>query len=86
MDGIALPELIPVFEACEARQGVEGMDGGEVGVGDFSEEAFQGRNAERYAGGVEDCGIQLFEVIAAPFFSAAPLPFGLDEAEAFFDM
>ena len=83
---MALPELIPVFKAGEAGQGVEGMDGREVGVSDFSEEAFEGGDAEGYTGSVEDRGIQLFEVIAAPFFSVASLPFGLDEAEAFFDM
>jgi hypothetical protein len=83
---MASAEVVPVFEAGEAGQGVKGMNRGEVGVGDFSEEAFEGGDAEGHARGVEDCGIQLFEVIAAPFFPAAPLPFGLDEAEAFFDM
>ena len=83
---MALPELIPVFKAGEAGQSVEGMDGREVGVSDFSEEAFEGGDAEGYTGRVEDRGIQLFEVITAPCFSVASLPFGLDEAEAFFDM
>lgn len=73
-----MAEVVPVFEAGKAGQGVEGMNGGEVGVGDFSEEAFEGGNAEGYARGVENCGIQLFEVVAAPFLSAAPLPFRLD--------
>jgi hypothetical protein len=62
------------------------MDGGEVGIGDLAEEAFEGRDAEGHAGGVEDRGIQLFEVIAAPFSPVASLPFGFDEPEAFFDM
>ena len=83
---MALAEVVPVFEAGEAGQGVEGMDGGEVGVGDLAEEAFEGRDAEGDTGRVEDRGIQLFEIVAAPFFPAAPLPFGLNEAEAFFDM
>lgn len=62
------------------------MDGGEVGVGDLAKEAFEGRHAEGDTGGVEDRGIQLFEIIAGPFFPAAPLPFGFDEPEAFLDM
>lgn len=40
--GVALPEVIPVFEAGEAGQRVEGMDGWEIGVSNFSEEAFEG--------------------------------------------
>ena len=83
---MALAEIVPVFEAGEAGQGIEGMDGGEVGIGDFAENALEGRDAEGNAGGVEDRGIQLFEVIAAPLFPAAPLPFGFDEAAAFFEM
>jgi hypothetical protein len=54
---MALAEVVPVFESGEAGQGVEGMNRGKVGVGDFSEEAFKCGNAEGYAGGVEDCGI-----------------------------
>lgn len=47
-------EGVPVFEAGEAGQGVEGMDGGEVGIGYFTEESFEGRYAEGYAGGIVD--------------------------------
>jgi hypothetical protein len=83
---VALAEIIPVFEAGEAGEGIKGMNGREVGIGDFSEEAFECRDAEGYAGSVEDRGIQLFEIIAAPFFPGASLPFGFDEPEAFVDM
>ena len=62
------------------------MDGGEVWVGNLSEEAFQGGDAEGHTGGVEDGRIQFLEIIAAPIFSVAALPFCFDEAEAFFNM
>jgi hypothetical protein len=83
---VVLAEVVPVFEAGEAGQGIEGMDGREVGVGDLAEESFEGRDTEGHTGGVEDRGIQLFEVIAAPFFPVASLPFGFDEPEAFVNM
>lgn len=83
---MVLAEIVPVFEAGETGEGVESMDGGKVGVGNLSEEAFERGDAEGYARGVEDRGIQFFEVVAAPIFSATALPFCFDEAEAFFDM
>ncbi len=81
-----LPKVVPVFETGKAGQGIEGVYGRKVGVGDFAEKAFEGRNAKGDTGGVKNRGIQLLEIIAAPVFSAAPLPFGFDEPEAFFDI
>jgi hypothetical protein len=83
---VLLAKVIPVFEPGEAGQGIEGVYGRKVGVGNFAEKAFEGRDAEGDAGSVKNRGIQLLEIIAAPVFSAAPLPFGFDEPEAFFDM
>lgn len=62
------------------------MYGWKVGIGDFSKKAFEGRDAEGNPRRVKDRGIQLFEIIAAPLFPTASLPFDFDKPEALLDM